>query len=570
MGIFSFFRKKKTKQTSIILTSEVEQAERLSNVGQVGEENVSIEENVIEIIMPIEDSIIGEEELQSETYEELDDYDPTKDLSNYYFPSIGLLKTYELRNTNREEIEETKIKIISILQTNNIEIISIQANIGYVNTLYEIVPKAGFRISKIKQLITDLAFALLVPQLSVEPIMERGIIGIIVPNKNFLILPLQALIASRGFQESDFVLPLALGRTMKVENFIVDLTTQPHILIGGATGQGKSVLLNNMILSLLYKRHPAELKFVLVDTHIVEFNLYSRIEKHYLAKLPSTERAIISDIYKAEQTLRSVCKEMDDRYDLLLKSGTKNISDYNQKFKKRRLNPLQGHRFLPYIVVIIDEYSDLAMTSGKETESSLIQLTRKAHIVGIHIILATQRPTKNIITGDLKANFPVRIAFKVSSSLESRIITDKNGAEELSGRGDALYCDGMNVMRIQVPYVSTEEIEGIAAFIGNQQGYRSAYELPEYIGFNDNYNIGNIDLSDKDPLFDEAARLIVVHQQGSTSLIQRKFSIGYNRAGRLMDQLEVAGIVGPAEGSKPRDVLISDEYSLEQKLNSIG
>lgn len=568
MGIFSFFRKKKAEQTSIIPASELEQAERLNNTQSIGEEDISIEENTFEIVVSASDSTIDEEELQPEIYEELDEYDPTKDLSNYYFPSIGLLKTYEPLNTDNEEIGRTKDKIISILQANNIEIISIQANIGYVNTLYEIVPKVGFRISKIKQLRTDLAFALLVPQLSIEPILDRGTIGIIVPNKNFIILPLQTLIVSRGFQESSFELPLALGRTMTIENFIVDLATQPHILVGGATGQGKSVLLNNLIVSLLYKKHPAELKFVLIDTHIIEFNLYSRIEKHYLAKLPDSERAVISDIYKAEQTLQSVCKEMDGRYDILLKSGTKNIRDYNQKFKIRSLNPLQGHRFLPYIVVIIDEYSDLAMTTNKETKSSLIQLTRKAHIVGIHIILATQRPIKSIITGDLKANFPVLIAFKTSDSLESRMIIDKNGAEELSGRGDALYCDGVDITRIQVPYVSTEEIEGIASFIENQEGYNSAFELPEYISFNDCYSIGNVNLNDKDPLFDETARLIVIHQQGSTSLIQRKFSIGYNRAGKLMNQLEEAGIVGPTEGSKPRDVLIVDEYSLEQKLNS--
>lgn len=569
MGIFSFFRKKKVEQTSIIPASEFEQAERLNNTKSIGEEDILIEESTFEIVVPDDDSTISEEELQPKTYEELDDYDPTKDLSNYYFPSIGLLKTYEPLNTNNAEVEEIKAKIISILQANDIEIISIQTNIGYVNTLYEIIPKPGFRISKIKQLRTDLAFALLVPQLSIEPIMDRGTIGIIVPNKDFVILPLQTLINSCGFQESSFKLPLALGRTMKVENFIVDLATQPHILIGGATGQGKSVLLNNLIVSLLYKKHPAELKFVLIDTHIIEFNQYSRIEKHYLAKLPNSERAVISDIYKAEQTLRSVCKEMNDRYDLLLKSGTKNIRDYNQKFKTRSLNPLQGHHFSPYIVVIIDEYSDLIMTSNKETESTLIQLTRKAHIVGIHIILATQRPVKSIVTGDLKANFPVRIAFKVSDSMESRIIIDKNGAEELFGRGDALYCDGINIERIQVPYISTEEIEGITSFIGDQQGYNYAYELPEYIDFND-YSIGNVDLNDRDLLFDEAARLVVIHQQGSTSLIQRKFVIGYNRAGRLMDQLEAAGIVGPTQGSKPRDVLITDEYSLEQMLNSFG
>jgi len=567
MGIFSFFRKKKTKQTTLISESNQDNPDKIHEPESIQKDIIPLIDDEFEIIAP-EDIEPVEEEVQQEIYEELDDYDPTKDLSGYHFPSVDLLKTYEPVDSNTEEVEEIKTKIVSILQINDIEIISINANIGYVNTLYEIVPKAGFRIAKIKQLKADLAFALLVPQLTVEPIMERGVIGIIVPNKKFQILPLQALVASRKFQESDFELPLLLGRTMKVQDFMVDLVTQPHILVAGATGQGKSVLLNNMIISLLHKRHPAELKFVLIDTHIIEFNLYSRIEKHYLAKLPDSEKPVISDIYQVVKILQSLSKEMDDRYELISKSRTKNIREYNQKFKKRKLNPLQGHRFLPYIVVVIDEYSDLIMSLGKETESSLIQLTRKGHVAGIHIILATQRPTKNIITGDLKANFPVQVAFKVSGSLESRIIIDKNGAEDLSGRGDALYCNGLDTTRIQVPYISTEEVEAVISFIGNQRGYTHAYELPEYIGFSDSYSIESIDLSDKDPLFDEAARLIVIHQQGSTSLIQRKFSIGYNRAGRLMDQLEAAGIVGPTQGSALRDVLIADEHSLEQ-LNSL-
>lgn len=567
MGIFSFFRKKKPEQIIPIPKCGFEQTEDLNNAEQIVEKNTSMVEDNIEIVIPINDNPI-EEKLESVIYEELEDYDPTLDLENYSFPSVSFLKVYDAISTYTEEIEQIKSKIVSVLQINTIEIISIKANIGYVNTLYEIVPKAGFRIAKIKQLKTDLAFALLVPRLTIEPIMERGVIGIIIPNKNFQILPLQALIASQEFKDTDFELPLILGRTMNVENFIVDLRTQPHILIGGATGQGKSVSLNNMILSLLYKKHPAELKFVLIDTHRIEFNLYSHIEKHYLAKLPNSEEAIVSDTYKVVQTLQSLCKEMDDRYELISKSSTKTIHEYNQRFKTRRLNPFQGHRFLPYIVVVIDEYSDIVMISGKETESSLIQLTRKGHIIGIHIILSTQRPTKNIITGDLKANFPVQIAFKVSDSLESRIIIDKNGAEDLSGRGDALYCNGMNTTRIQVPYVFTEEIQEIVSFIGNQQGYAHAYELPEYIDFSD-HPVNNIDLNDRDPLFEEAARLIVIHQQGSTSLIQRKFSIGYNRAGRLMDELEAAGIVGVTQGSKSRDVLIANEFDLEHKLRSL-
>lgn len=562
MGIFFFFSKKKSVET---IPQPVTKPDETKDLEPIPEEIIP-DIDVLEIVVPVG---LGnsEEEVQQDNYEELDDYDPTNDLSDYYYPSADLLKIYEPIKTDIEEAEEIKEKIVSLLQVYNIQIVSISVNIGYVNTLYEITPKAGIRISKIKQLKTDLAFALLVPQLSIEPIMEKGTIGIIIPNKNFQILPLQTMIASLDFQESDFALPIILGRTMKVQNFIVDLAIQPHILIAGATGQGKSVLLNDMIVSLLYKKHPAELKFILIDTHVLEFNIYSGIEKHFLAKFPDLEKAIISNVHKAEQTLKALCKEMGDRYDLLSKGITKNIRDYNEKFKKRILNPIKGHRFLPYIVVVIDEYSDLAMSFEKEAEYSLIQLTRKGHVVGIHIILATQRPTKNIITGDLKANFPVQIAFKVSDSLESRIIIDRNGAESLSGRGDALYCYGMNTTRIQVPYISTEEICEIVSFIGTQKGYIHAYELPGYIGFSD-YNIGNIDLNDRDPLFEEAARLIVIHQQGSTSLIQRKFTIGYNRAGRLMDQLEAAGIVGPTQGSKPRDVQVADEYHLEKILSS--
>lgn len=567
MGIFDFFKKKKTEQTETSITNgQTEQSDFFENdLSQ--EDSILVTEDEDEIIVPEE--IVTSEIQQEIEYEDLEDYDPRMDLHDYRLPLVELLNVYESNEQDSGEIEEIKAKIISILQINNIDIVSIMANIGYVNTLYEIVPKAGFRISQIKQLKDDLAFGLLVPNISVEPMMDKGVIGIIIPNRNFKILPIQTLIASRNFIESDFELPLILGRTMHTKNFIVDLTKLPHILIAGATGQGKSVLMNIMIASLLYKKHPAELKFILIDPHILEFNLYSRIEKHFLAKLPDVERAVISDVYKAEQSLKALCREMDSRYELLLKSDTKNIRDYNNKFKKRLLNPLSGHRFLPYIVVIIDEYFDLKISTGEIIESTLIRLTRKAHNVGIHIILSTQRPTKDVITGNLKANFPVKIAFKVASSLESRIILDRNGAEELTGCGDILYSEGMNTSRLQIPFISTEEVEGISSFIGNQQGYLMAYELPEDIDSLNNYSIGNIDLNDRDPLFDEAARLIVIHQQGSTSLVQRKFSIGYSRAGRLMDQLEAAGIVGPTRGAQARDVLITDEYSLEQKLNML-
>lgn len=569
--MFSFLKRKKVNQVTPASVNELEQTETLSNIDPIEEnEDIPIEEEIVDIVTPENEIIIEEENVQSIVSKEVvEDYDPTKDLTNYQYPNIDLLKSYKPLNVDVEEVEATKDKIMSILQTSGIDIISIEASFGYVNTLYEIVPKPGFRVSKIKQLKEDLAFALLAPQLSVELIVERGIIGIVVPNKSFEILPLHSLVSSTEFQESEFELPIALGKTIKLENIIVDLTKQPHMFIGGATGQGKSVLLNNLILSLLFKKHPSELKFVLIDTHIVEFNLYSRIEKHYLAVLPTSKQSIISDIVEAQKTLQSVCVEMSDRFELLQRSKTKNILSYNNDFKKRKLNPNKGHRFLPYIVVVIDEYLDFAIVSNKQIENSLIQLTRKAHIVGIHIILATQRPSKNIISGDLKANFPIQIAFKTSDTFESKMIIDGKGAEELSGRGDALYREGMNIKRIQVPYVFTEEIENMTNFIGVQHGYESSYQLPEIIDLSSDYDRLNHDSNERDVLFEEAARLIVIHQQGSTSLIQRKFTIGYNRAGRLMDQLEASGIVSPVQGSNPRDVYVPDEYTLEKLLDSL-
>lgn len=569
--MFSFLKRKKVNQVTPTSVNELEQTETLSNIDPIEEnEDIPIEEEIVDIVTPENKIIIEEENVQSIVSEEVvEDYDPTKDLTNYQCPDIDLLKSYKPLNVNVEEVEATKDKIMSILQTSGIDIISIEASFGYVNTLYEIVPKVGFRVSKIKQFKEDLAFALLAPQLSVELIVERGIIGIVVPNKSFEILPLHSLVSSTEFQESEFELPIALGKTIKLENIIVDLTEQPHMFIGGATGQGKSVFLNNLILSLLFKKHPSELKFVLIDTHIVEFNLYSSIEKHYLAVLPTSKQSIISDIVEAQKTLQSVCVEMSDRFELLQRSRTKNIFSYNNDFKKRKLNPSKGHRFLPYIVVVIDEYLDFAIDSNKQIENSLIQLTRKAHIVGIHIILATQRPSNKIITGDLKANFPIQIAFKTSDTLESKMIIDGKGAEELSGRGDALFRDGMNIKRIQVPYVSTEEIEGITNFIRIQRGYEGGYQLPEIIDLSSDYDKLNYDSNERDVLFEEAARLIVIHQQGSTSLIQRKFTIGYNRAGMIMEQLEATGIVGPAQGSIPRDVYVPNEYTLEKLLDSL-
>lgn len=505
--------------------------------------------------------------------EEMEEYDPTKDLSNFHFPSTELLKIYDMtgKGVDMEEQNANKSKIITTLQNYGIEITSIKATVGPTITLYEIVPKAGVRISKIRNLEDDIALSLSALGIRIiAPMPGKGTIGIEVPNKDPQIVSMQSVIASRKFQECAFDLPVALGKTITNEIFMFDLCKMPHLLVAGATGQGKSVGLNAIITSLLYKKHPAEMKMVLVDPKMVEFNIYSRIEKHYLAKLPDAEKAIITDVTKVTQTLNSLTKEMDDRYELLMNAGVRNIKEYNEKFRKRRLNPLKGHRFLPYLVIIIDEFGDLIMTAGKEIEMPIARIAQKARAVGMHMVIATQRPTTNIITGTIKANFPARMAFRVTSQIDSRTILDMSGANQLIGRGDMLFSQGSDLVRIQCAFVDTPEVEGIAQYIGNQQGYSSAFELPEYIGEMGEDKVGNIDLNDRDPLFEEAARLLVVHQQGSTSLIQRKFSIGYNRAGRLMDQLEAAGIVGPTQGSKARDVLIADEYSLEQKLNSFG
>jgi len=505
--------------------------------------------------------------------DEMEEYDPTKDLSSFQFPSSELLKIYDNgnRGVDMEEQKANKEKIINTLRNYGIEITSIKATIGPTITLYEIVPQAGVRISKIRNLEDDIALSLSALGIRIiAPMPGKGTVGIEVPNKDPQIVSMQSVISSQRFKECSYDLPVALGKTITNEIFMFDLCKMPHLLVAGATGQGKSVGLNAIITSLLYKKHPAEMKMVLVDPKMVEFNIYSTIEKHYLAKLPDAEKAIITDVTKVTQTLNSLTKEMDDRYELLMAANVRNIKEYNEKFRKRRLNPLKGHRFLPYIVVIIDEFGDLIMTAGKEIEMPIARIAQKARAVGMHMIIATQRPTTNIITGTIKANFPARMAFRVTSQIDSRTILDMSGANQLIGRGDMLFSQGSDLVRIQCAFVDTPEVEGITQYIGNQRGYSHAFELPEYIGDgNGDDKIGSVDLSDKDSLFEEAARLIVVHQQGSTSLIQRKFSIGYNRAGRLMDQLEAAGIVGPTQGSKPRDVLIVDEYSLEQKLNSI-
>jgi S-DNA-T family DNA segregation ATPase FtsK/SpoIIIE len=504
---------------------------------------------------------------------ELGVYDPRLDLSRYRFPTLSLLKKYEQsddKQVDMDEQNENQRRIKKTLEDFGIQIISIKATVGPTITLYEVVPDKGIRIAKIRNLEDDIAMNLAALGIRIiAPMPGKGTIGLEVPNKKPRIVSIESVIASRKFVESKYALPIVLGRTITNEVYMFDLTKMPHLLVAGATGQGKSVGLNTMIASLLYKKHPAELKFVLVDPKMVEFNIYADIERHYLAKLPDADEAIITDFEKVVHTLKSLCKEMDDRYNLLTRAHVRNISEYNEKFINRNLLPTEGHKYLPYIVVIIDEFGDLIMTAGKEIEMPIARIAQKARAVGIHMIIATQRPTTNIITGTIKANFPARVGFKVSSMIDSRTILDAAGANKLVGNGDLLFSQGNDMTRIQCAYVSTDEIEGLVKFIGDQVGYEKAYELPEVIDENQDGVGRTVDLSNRDPLFDDAARLIVLQQQGSTSLIQRKFSIGYNRAGRLMDQLEVAGIVGPIEGNKGRQVLMTDEYALEQKLNQL-
>ncbi|MDH6342716.1 S-DNA-T family DNA segregation ATPase FtsK/SpoIIIE [Parabacteroides sp. PFB2-12] len=503
---------------------------------------------------------------------DMEPYDPKLDLSSYRNPSVDLLKKYDMKDyqVDMEEQTANQRRIKQTLENFGINISSIKATVGPTITLYEVIPEAGVRISKIRNLEDDIALSLSALGIRIiAPMPGKGTIGIEVPNKDPQIVSMQSVIASRKFQECKYELPIALGKTITNEIFMVDLCKMPHLLVAGATGQGKSVGLNAIITSLLYKKHPSELKFVMVDPKMVEFSIYAEIERHYLAKLPDMDKAIITDFTKVIHTLNSLCKLMDDRYDLLMKAHTRNIKEYNEKFINRRLNPNKGHMFMPYIVVVIDEFGDLIMTAGKEIEMPIARIAQKARAVGIHMVIATQRPTTNIITGTIKANFPARMAFRVTSMIDSRTILDGPGANQLIGRGDMLFSQGNDMVRVQCAFVDTPEVESISTYIGEQVGFPTAHLLPEYVPEGESSAPGNIDLSDRDPLFDEAARLIVLQQQGSTSLIQRKFAIGYNRAGRLMDQLEAAGIVGAFEGSKARQVLIQDEYSLEQLLNGL-
>jgi S-DNA-T family DNA segregation ATPase FtsK/SpoIIIE len=499
------------------------------------------------------------------------EYDPKLDLSGYQYPTLELLKDYGSGKImiNQQELEANKNRIVDTLRNYNIEIEHIKATIGPTVTLYEIIPKPGVRISKIKNLEDDIALSLAALGIRIiAPMPGKGTIGIEVPNSSPEMVSMKSIIATEKFQKTEMDLPIALGKTISNEVYIADLAKMPHLLVAGATGQGKSVGINAILTSLLYKKHPAELKFVLVDPKKVELSLFKKIERHFLAKLPNEDDAIITDTKKVINTLNSLCIEMDQRYDLLKNAQVRNLKEYNSKFINRRLNPEEGHRFLPFIVLIVDEFADLMMTAGKEVETPIARLAQLARAVGIHLVIATQRPSVNIITGTIKANFPARLAFRVLSKVDSRTILDAGGADQLIGRGDMLLATGSDLIRIQCAFVDTPEVDQISDFIGSQRGYPSAFFLPEYV---DESSEGNpdFDLDDRDSMFEEAARLIVMHQQGSTSLIQRKLKLGYNRAGRIIDQLEAAGIVGPFEGSKAREVLYPDEYSLEQYLETL-
>ncbi len=536
--------------------------------------NVPKEEEMEDLNMEVE-KIVEEKEETDNTAEKLvadfGEFDPTLELGNYKFPPMDLLDPHGVSGgitINQEELEGNKNKIVETLKNYKIGIAQIKATIGPTVTLYEIVPEAGVRISKIKNLEDDIALSLAALGIRIiAPIPGKGTIGIEVPNKDATIVSMRSVIASSKFQKAEMQLPIAFGKTISNETFVVDLAKMPHMLMAGATGQGKSVGLNAVLTSLLYKKHPAEVKFILVDPKKVELTLYNKIERHFLAKLPGSEDAIITDNTKVINTLNSLCIEMDDRYELLKLAMVRNIKEYNTKFKARKLNPNDGHKFLPYIVLVIDEFADLIMTAGKEVETPIARLAQLARAIGIHLIIATQRPSVNVITGIIKANFPARIAFRVTSKIDSRTILDSQGADQLIGRGDMLYTQGNDVTRIQCAFVDTPEVAKITEYIGSQRAYPEAHELPEYSGEDSGTGL-DYDIADRDALFQEAAEVIVTAQQGSASLIQRKLKLGYNRAGRIVDQLEAAGIVGPFEGSKARQVLVPDLAALDQLLGN--
>ncbi len=530
-------------------------------------EELPVEKEVpINIVRPETEDILPDHEVQRL----MENYDPRLDLSHYKFPPVSILREHKSESAfDNTEVFENKENIIKTLGDHKISIKSISATIGPTVTLYEIVPERGVRLARIKSLEDDIALNLSALGIRIiAPIPGRGTVGIEVPNKKPEMVSMRSLITSKAFQETKFDIALALGRTITNEPYIVDLTRMPHLLVAGATGQGKSVGINAIITSILYKKHPAEVKFVLIDPKRVELPLYMKIERHFLAKLPGEEDAIITDTQKVINTLNSLCIEMDNRLELLKAAQSRNIKEYNEKFISRKLNPEKGHKYLPYIVLIIDEFADLIMTAGREIEGPIGRLAQLARAIGIHLIISTQRPSANIITGFIKANFPTRIAFRVFSSIDSRTILDSTGADRLVGRGDMLVSSGNEPVRVQCAFIDTPEIEELTEFIGSQKGYADAMHLPEYVDDTESGAV-EVDLRKRDPMFEDAAKLVVQHQQGSTSLIQRKLSIGYNRAGRIIDQLEAAGVVGAFEGSKARDVLVSDFIALEQILSRL-
>jgi len=552
------------------LDSKYKKEDNFSITEKIGSTTMNTEADNDFVIEKVEEEEIIEGNLSAKLVQDFGEFDPTLELSNYQFPPIDLLKEYTTGGItiNQSELEENKNRIVETLKNYSIGISQIKATVGPTVTLYEIVPDAGIRISKIKNLEDDIALSLAALGIRIiAPIPGKGTIGIEVPNNNPTMVAMKSVISSPKFQQAEMELPIALGKTISNETFVVDLAKMPHLLMAGATGQGKSVGLNAILASLLYKKHPAEVKFVLVDPKKVELTLFNKIERHYLAKLPDTEDAIITDNTKVINTLNSLCIEMDNRYSLLKDAMVRNIKEYNDKFKLRKLNPENGHRFLPYIVLVVDEFADLIMTAGKEVETPIARLAQLARAIGIHLIIATQRPSVNVITGMIKANFPARIAFRVMSKIDSRTILDAGGADQLIGRGDLLYTNGNDMVRVQCAFIDTPEVEKVCDFIGSQKAYPEAYQLPEYVGEESGTTL-DVDISDRDTLFREAAEVIVTAQQGSASLIQRKLKLGYNRAGRIIDQLEAAGIVGPFEGSKARSVLITDLVALDHFLNN--
>ena len=555
-----------------INNEEIEEKLEESTLSDKPENN--IKEKIIDDVGIEVEEIIEEKSESDNLSDKLVDnfgrFDPKLELSKFQFPKLTLLKQYDSEKItiDKDELEENKNRIVETLGNYNISISNIKATIGPTVTLYEIIPDAGVRISKIKNLEDDIALSLAALGIRIiAPIPGKGTIGIEVPNKKPTVVSMHSVISAEKFQKSEMELPVAIGKTISNETLVFDLARMPHLLMAGATGQGKSVGLNAVLTSLLYKKHPAEVKFVLVDPKKVELTLYNKIERHYLAKLPDSEEAIITDNKKVINTLNSLCIEMDNRYELLKNAACRNIVEYNKKFKDRKLNPNDGHQFLPYIVLVVDEFADLIMTAGKEVETPIARLAQLARAIGIHLIIATQRPSVNVITGVIKANFPARIAFRVTSKIDSRTILDGSGADQLIGRGDMLFTQGNELIRIQCAFVDTPEIELLTDFIGSQKAYATAHQLPEYIGEEGGTNL-DIDIEDRDKLFREAAEVLVIAQQGSASLLQRKLKLGYNRAGRLIDQLEAAGIVGPFEGSKARQVLIPDLQSLDRHLEN--